>query len=71
MAQVKTSTETGLTQEQVQTRFDNGQHNLPLKPLTRSVSQIIQQIHLRSSTSSIWHWAHSLSPRAATRTCSS
>lgn len=43
MAQVKTSTETGLTQEQVQTRFDNGQHNLPLKPLTRSVSQIIQQ----------------------------
>ncbi|CAH1850680.1 cation-translocating P-type ATPase [Convivina intestini] len=32
----------GLTQAEVQAQFDAGHHNLPLKPLTRTVRQIIQ-----------------------------
>ena len=42
MAEQKISPDQGLSEEQVQQRIDAGQHNLPLKPLTRSISQIIK-----------------------------
>ncbi|HAJ55616.1 MAG TPA: magnesium-transporting ATPase, partial [Lactobacillus sp.] len=42
MAAQNISPDQGLSAQQVQQRFDNGQHNLPLKPLTRSIGQIIQ-----------------------------
>ena len=39
----KTDITKGLDDVAVKQRFDAGQHNLPLAPLTRSISQIIQQ----------------------------
>ena len=42
MAAQNISPDQGLSAQQVQQRFESGQHNLPLKPLTRSISQIIQ-----------------------------
>ncbi len=42
MAEQKISPDQGLSEEQVQQRIGAGQHNLPLKPLTRSISQIIK-----------------------------
>ena len=39
----ETNLQTGLDDSAVKQRFDAGQHNLPLAPLTRSIGQIIQQ----------------------------
>ncbi len=42
MAEQNILPDQGLSTKQVEERFAAGQHNLPLKPLTRSISQIIK-----------------------------